>query len=74
MPVRFRFPALVLCLVSLAGYAFAKYRFRHRDLLFAVLIATMFLPPIVTLIPLYRLTGAAMAVAGIFFTANAALS
>ena len=41
----------------MAGYAFAKYRFRHRDLLFAVLIATMFLPPIVTLIPLYRLTG-----------------
>jgi multiple sugar transport system permease protein len=41
----------------MAGYAFAKYQFRHRDLLFAVLIATMFLPPIVTLIPLYRLTG-----------------
>ena len=41
----------------MAGYAFAKYQFRHRELLFAVLIATMFLPPIVTLIPLYRLTG-----------------
>ena len=41
----------------MAGYAFAKYRFRHREALFAVLIATMFLPPIVTLIPLYRLTG-----------------
>ena len=41
----------------MAGYAFAKYRFRHRDTLFAVLIATMFLPPIVTLIPLYRITG-----------------
>jgi multiple sugar transport system permease protein len=41
----------------MAGYAFAKYRFRHRELLFAVLIATMFLPPIVTLIPLYRITG-----------------
>ncbi|WP_291418969.1 carbohydrate ABC transporter permease [Devosia sp.] len=41
----------------MAGYAFAKYRFKGRDWLFAVLIATMFLPPIVTLIPLYRLTG-----------------
>lgn len=41
----------------MAGYAFAKYRFRGRDWLFAAVIATMFLPPIVTLIPLYRLTG-----------------
>jgi multiple sugar transport system permease protein len=41
----------------MAGYAFAKYEFKHRELLFAVLIATMFLPPIVTLIPLYRITG-----------------
>jgi multiple sugar transport system permease protein len=41
----------------MAGYAFAKYQFRYREPLFALLIATMFLPPIVTLIPLYRLTG-----------------
>ena len=41
----------------MAGYAFAKYRFRYREALFGILIATMFLPPIVTLIPLYRLTG-----------------
>lgn len=41
----------------MAGYAFAKYRFRGREALFAVLIAAMFLPPIVTLIPLYRITG-----------------
>ncbi|MBD8065120.1 carbohydrate ABC transporter permease [Devosia sp. PTR5] len=41
----------------MAGYAFAKYRFKGRDWLFAALIATMFLPPIVTLIPLYRMTG-----------------
>ena len=49
---------LAIIVTSLmAGYAFAKYQFRHRELLFAVLIATMFLPPIVTLIPLYRITG-----------------
>jgi len=41
----------------LAGFAFAKYEFHGRDALFAVVIATMFLPPIVTLIPLYRLVG-----------------
>ncbi|RYE08654.1 MAG: carbohydrate ABC transporter permease [Hyphomicrobiales bacterium] len=41
----------------MAGYAFAKYQFKHREALFAILIATMFLPPIVTLIPLYRITG-----------------
>ncbi|MDB5542511.1 MAG: transporter permease [Devosia sp.] len=41
----------------MAGYAFAKYQFRYKEPLFALLIATMFLPPIVTLIPLYRITG-----------------
>ena len=45
----------ILLTSLLAGYAFAKYRFQGRDALFAGLIATMFLPPIVTLIPLYRL-------------------
>ncbi len=48
----------ILITSLMAGYAFAKYRFRGRDALFALLIATMFLPPIVTLIPLYRLVTA----------------
>lgn len=49
---------LAIIVTSLmAGYAFAKYQFRNREALFALLIATMFLPPIVTLIPLYRLVG-----------------
>ncbi|RUX04581.1 carbohydrate ABC transporter permease [Mesorhizobium sp. M00.F.Ca.ET.151.01.1.1] len=47
----------VLGTSMMAGYAFAKYHFPGRSLLFSVLIATMFLPPIVTLIPLYRLVG-----------------
>lgn len=47
----------ILVTSMMAGYAFAKYQFRGRSLLFSVLIATMFLPPIVTLIPLYRLVG-----------------
>lgn len=49
--------AAIVITSLMAGYAFAKYRFKGRDWLFATLIATMFLPPIVTLIPLYRLTG-----------------
>jgi multiple sugar transport system permease protein len=49
--------AAIIVTSLMAGYAFAKYQFRHRELLFALLIATMFLPPIVTLIPLYRIVG-----------------
>ena len=49
--------AAILLTSLMAGYAFAKYQFKGRDALFAVLIAAMFLPPIVTLIPLYRITG-----------------
>jgi multiple sugar transport system permease protein len=47
----------ILMTSMMAGYAFAKYRFRGRTALFSLLIATMFLPPIVTLIPLYRMVG-----------------
>ena len=47
----------ILLTSLLAGFAFAKYDFRGRHIIFAVVIATMFLPPIVTLIPLYRLVG-----------------
>jgi multiple sugar transport system permease protein len=47
----------ILMTSMMAGYAFAKYRFRGRAVLFSLLIATMFLPPIVTLIPLYRMVG-----------------
>lgn len=47
----------ILVTSMMAGYAFAKHQFPGRSLLFSVLIATMFLPPIVTLIPLYRLVG-----------------
>ena len=45
----------ILVTSMMAGYAFAKYSFPGRTLLFSALLATMFLPPIVTLIPLYRM-------------------
>lgn len=43
----------VLVTSILAGYVFGKYRFRGRDALFWTIVATMFMPPIVTLVPLY---------------------
>lgn len=45
----------VLITSTMAGYVFAKYRFRGRDTIFWIVIGTMFLPPIVTLVPLYHL-------------------
>ncbi len=47
----------ILVTSLMAGYTFAKYQFRGSRLLFGLMIATMFLPPIVTLIPLYRMVG-----------------
>jgi len=38
---------------SLAGYTFAKLRFPGRDLVFWTLMASMMIPPIITLAPLY---------------------
>jgi len=38
---------------SMAGYAFAKLRFRGRDRLFALLLATLVVPPQVTVLPLF---------------------
>ncbi len=38
---------------SMAGYAFAKYRFRGRDPLFKLLIASMVIPAQVTMLPLF---------------------
>ena len=40
---------------SLAGFAFAKYRFPGRNVLFVFLLATIMLPPQVTYIPLFIL-------------------
>ncbi|MBN9608940.1 MAG: carbohydrate ABC transporter permease [Actinobacteria bacterium] len=42
----------------LAAFVFAKYRFRGRNALFWVLVLTMFLPPIVTIVPLYNMMSA----------------
>ena len=45
--------AISLLLNSMAGYAFAKYRFAGRDSLFKLLIASMVIPAQVTMLPLF---------------------
>ena len=44
--------SLALFFCPLAGFAFAKYQFRGKSVLFALVLATLMLPPIVFLIPL----------------------
>lgn len=59
--VFFKNSLIVACLValgqmvtcSLAAFAFAKLRFRGRDVVFGVLLATMMIPVQVTMIPVY---------------------
>ncbi|HTO93907.1 MAG TPA: carbohydrate ABC transporter permease, partial [Bacteroidota bacterium] len=45
--------AISLVVNSMAGYAFAKYRFRGRDPLFKILVASMVIPSQVTMLPLF---------------------
>ena len=45
--------AVSLLCNSMAGYAFAKLRFRGRSRLFALLLATLVVPPQVTVLPLF---------------------
>ena len=40
---------------SMAGFAFAKYRFKGRDRLFKVLLSSMIIPSQVTMLPLFLL-------------------
>lgn len=40
---------------SMIGYGFARYRFRGRNALFAIMLATMMLPAQVTMIPVFLL-------------------
>lgn len=46
---------LTLFLAAMAAFAFAKYKFKGRNILFALLMATMMVPGEVTLTPLYLL-------------------
>ncbi|MBE5982715.1 MAG: carbohydrate ABC transporter permease [Paenibacillaceae bacterium] len=50
-------PKIVFCLISstLVAYGFARFQFPFKKFLFSLLMATMFLPAVVTRIPLYLL-------------------
>jgi ABC-type glycerol-3-phosphate transport system permease component len=47
--------AIILFLSSLGGFAFAKYKFPGRNILFVLLLATIMLPPQVMYVPLFIL-------------------
>lgn len=49
----FLVPFIALIFNSMAGYAFAKFKFRGRKLLFAAVLATMLLPATSSYIPLF---------------------
>ena len=44
-------------IAALAGYSFAVYRFRGRNLLFAIILASVFVPATILAVPLYFLLG-----------------
>nr|WP_026566763.1 carbohydrate ABC transporter permease [Bacillus sp. UNC41MFS5] len=46
---------LVLVIVSLAGYGYSRMKFKGREAIFVLLMATMMFPAVVNLIPLYKI-------------------
>ncbi|MEV0091727.1 carbohydrate ABC transporter permease [Streptomyces sp. NPDC050738] len=47
--------AVIVMLSTIAGFAFAKLRFRGRNILLLVIIGTMMVPPQLSVIPLYMM-------------------
>jgi len=48
---------LILVTAAMAGYALARIDFRGKKIVFAVIIATLFIPPVILLIPNYLIVG-----------------
>ncbi|HEU4849829.1 MAG TPA: carbohydrate ABC transporter permease [Terrimesophilobacter sp.] len=48
--------AATVLFASMAGYAFARLRFKHANVVFFVVLSTIFLPVEVTIIPIFRWT------------------
>ena len=48
---------LILITAAMAGYALARIDFRGKKIAFAVIIATLFIPPVILLIPNYLIVG-----------------
>lgn len=49
--------ALVVATAALAAYALARIEFRGRRVVFALIVATLFVPPVILLIPNYEVVG-----------------
>jgi multiple sugar transport system permease protein len=49
--------ALVVVTASLAAYALARIEFRGRGVVFGLIIATLFVPPVILVIPNYEIVG-----------------
>ena len=49
------FTIATLYLCAIAGYAFAKYEFKGKNVMFVIVLITMMLPHQVTLIPLFKM-------------------
>ncbi|ADU26323.1 carbohydrate ABC transporter permease [Ethanoligenens harbinense] len=47
------FTVLTLLIDSMAGYGFAKYRFKGKNVIFFACLITMMIPPQVTMVPLF---------------------
>src|SRR5919202_2022044 len=47
--------ALVLITASMAAYALARMEFRRKKILFGMIISTLFIPPIILLMPNYQI-------------------
>ncbi len=45
--------AVSLLFCSMAGYALATFRFKGRNAIFGIMVASMMIPPVLTLIPYY---------------------
>lgn len=48
---------IILVTASMAAYALARIDFRGRNVVFGVIIATLFIPPVILLIPNYLVVG-----------------
>lgn len=51
--IAFAYTVGILVIDSMAGYAFAKYEFKGKKLIFALTLGSMFIPSQMTLIPLF---------------------
>lgn len=48
---------IIVVTASMAGYALARIEFRGRRILFPIIVATLFVPPVILLIPNYLIVG-----------------